>query len=27
EMREAGGILCADLERLDSALAGADKEK
>ncbi|MCB2557766.1 isochorismatase family protein, partial [Listeria monocytogenes] len=27
EMRDAGGILCADLERLDSALAGADKEK
>ncbi|MFK1438360.1 nicotinamidase [Pseudomonas aeruginosa] len=27
EMRDAGVILCADLERLDSALAGADKEK
>ncbi|RCI71751.1 nicotinamidase, partial [Pseudomonas aeruginosa] len=25
--RDAGVILCADLERLDSALAGADKEK
>ncbi|MGU2527199.1 nicotinamidase, partial [Pseudomonas aeruginosa] len=27
EMRDAGVILCADLERLDSALTGADKEK
>ena len=26
-LRDAGVILCADLERLDSALAGADKEK